>query len=192
MNNLPFTFNISPIDGKPSQFDAHLIRRLSSLDGYFQDQSTYEAMLAKGDVIVYEVFEVKRPEKVGELLSGISVVHPGKVGDEFFFTKGHFHAVLDTAEIYYCLHGKGVMVMETPEGEWAVEEFVPGRVLYVPPRWSHRSVNTALSADLVTFFIYPGDAGHDYGTIETKGYRKTILKHGKEYGIFDNPNWKNP
>ena len=192
MNNQPFTYNISPVNGKPSRVDDHLIRRLSSLDGYFQDQSAYLAMLAKGDVVVYEVFEIKCPEKVGELLSGISVVHPGKVGDEFFMTKGHFHAVLDTAEIYYCLHGKGVMVMETPEGDWAVEELVPGGVLYVPPRWSHRSVNTGSSADLVTFFIYPGDAGHDYGTIETKGYRKIVLKHGQEYGIFDNPQWQSP
>ena len=81
-----------------------------------------------------------RPEVAGELLHGISIVHPGKVGDEYYMTKGHFHTVLDTAEVYYCLKGDGAMVMETPEGEWSVEELHPGRVLYVPPRWAHRSV----------------------------------------------------
>ena len=33
------------------------------------------------------------------------------------------------------------MVMEAPDGEWAVEELRPGIVLYVLPRWAHRSVN---------------------------------------------------
>jgi len=45
-----------------------------------------------------------------------------------------------------------MMVIEIPEGEWSVEELRPGRVLYVPPRWAHRSVNTSDKEDLVTFF----------------------------------------
>ena len=42
-----------------------------------------------------------------------------------------FHTVLETAEVYHCLKGEGYMVMETPEGEWAVAELRPGVVLYV-------------------------------------------------------------
>jgi len=97
--------------------------------------------------------------------------------------------VLETAEIYYCLQGQGVMVMETPEGDWSVEELRPGVVLYVPPRWAHRSVNTSLEGDLVTFFIYPGDAGHDYGTIEVQGFRKLIVERDGKPAIVDNPRW---
>ena len=78
-------------------------------------------MLAEEDTLLYEVYEIKRPEVAGELLLGISIVHPGKVGAEFFMTKGHFHSVLETAEVYYCLKGEGFMVMETPEGETCVE-----------------------------------------------------------------------
>ena len=73
-------------------------------------------------------------------------------------TKGHYHTVLETAEIYYTLKGQGYMVMETPEGDWAVEKLKPGSVLYVPPRWAHRSVNIGKEEDLVMFFAYPGDA----------------------------------
>jgi len=118
-------------------------------------------------------------------------VHPGKVGQEFFMTKGHFHTVLDTAEMYLCLKGEGVMVMETPEGETAVESLSPGRVLYVPPRWAHRSVCTARQEDLVTFFVYPAHAGHDYGTIEKQGFRKMVIdgEHG-DIEILDNPRWR--
>jgi len=57
-------------------------------------------------------------------------------------TKGHYHTMLDTAEVYYCLHGEGFMVMEIPEGRTSVEPLSPGKVLYVPPRWAHRSVCT--------------------------------------------------
>ena len=94
------------------------------------------------------------------------------------------------SEVYYCLQGQGVMVMETPEGEWAVEELRPGRVLYVPPRWAHRSVNTSSEQDLVTFFIYPGHAGHDYGTIESRGFRKLVLERDGEPRVVDNPRWR--
>jgi glucose-6-phosphate isomerase len=119
----------------------------------------------------------------------VSIVHPGRVGEEFFMTKGHFHAVVETAEIYHCLAGEGRMVMETPEGEWAVEELRPGRVLYVPPRWAHRSVNTSARDDLVTLFAYPGHAGHDYGTIERRGFRKLVVERGGAAVVVDNPRW---
>jgi len=112
MTDQPFTFELPLPAFKPSRVDNHIVRRLSDLRGQFSDQETYEKMLAQEDCVLYEVFEIRRPEEVGELLMGISVVHPGKIGNEFFMTKGHFHSVLDTAETYYCLHGEGVMVME--------------------------------------------------------------------------------
>ncbi len=84
------------------------------------------------------------------------------------------------------------MVMETPEGDWAVEKLVPGSVLYVPPRWAHRSVNIHADEDLVMFFAYPGNAGHDYGTIETQGFRKLILDVDGKAEIVDNPRWAPP
>jgi glucose-6-phosphate isomerase len=99
---------------------------------------------------------------------------------------------LETGEVYYCLKGQGFMVMETPEGEWAVEELRPGGVLYVPPRWAHRSVNSGDSEDLVTFFVYPGNAGHDYGTIEAQGFRKLVVEREDGPAIVDNPRWTAP
>ena len=191
MKQQPFGFDIITAESRLSEFDQHIVRTLSALRGQFLDQDSYAAMLARADTMLYEIYEIKRPEIVGELLHGLSVVHPGKVGDEYFMTKGHFHTVLDTGEVYYCLRGQGAMVMETPEGEWAVEEFRPGRVVYVPPRWAHRSVNTG-SDDLVTFFVYPGNAGHDYGTIERQGFRKCIVERDGKPQIIDNPRWSAP
>jgi len=190
MSNQPFIFTL-PFPGyQPSQFDNHIVRRLSDLKGQFYDEAAYEAMLAADNTILYEVYEIRRPEVEGELLSGISIVHPGKVGGEFFMTKGHFHTVLDTAELYYCLNGEGFMVMETPEGDTAIEALSPGKVLYVPPRWAHRSVCTSRQEDLITFFVYPGNAGHNYGTIEEKGFRKLVVEEENGIEFIDNPNFK--
>jgi glucose-6-phosphate isomerase len=187
MTDLPFTFTLPMPEVIPSRVDHHIERRLSALRGQFLDQVAFEQMLAKQDQLIYEVYEIKRPEVEGEFLMGISIVHPGKVGNEFFMTKGHFHSVLDTAEIYYCLRGEGYMVMETPEFETAVEALSPGKVLYVPPRWAHRSVCTSRQEDLVTFFAYPGNAGHDYGTIERQGFRKLVVDGPNGPEIIDNP-----
>lgn len=189
MKDLPFSFNLDFESFIPDEYDNHITRTLSAMKGQYLDQEAFTAALSEEDTLLYEVYEIKRPEIAGEVLHGISIVHPGKVGEEFFMTKGHFHTVLETAEIYYTLSGKGYMVMETPEGDWAVEELAAGRVLYVPPRWAHRSVNASENEDLVMFFAYPGHAGHDYGTIETQGFRKLVVDKGAGPEIVDNPRW---
>ena len=194
MPDIPFTFTLPFPDLVPSRVDNHICRRLSSLRGQFLDGDAYDAMLAKEDTLIYEVYEIRRPEVAGELAMGISVVHPGKVGAEFFMTKGHYHAILECGEVYYCMKGEGFMVMETPEGEASVEALRPGKVLYVPPCWAHRSVCTSRQEDLATFFVYPANAGHDYGTIERQGFRKLVVEVEGEAGmgieIIDNPRWK--
>lgn len=189
MDSGPFSFDLPEGSFIPNQYDNHIQRHLSKMAGQYLDTESFERMLEKQDELLYEVYELKRPEVAGEILHGVSIIHPGKVGDEYFMTKGHFHEVLETAEIYYTLSGHGMMVMETPEGDWAVEKLEAGSVLYVPPRWAHRSVNTDPEQDLVMFFAYPGNAGHNYATIETQGFRKLVLEADGEPTIVDNPRW---
>jgi glucose-6-phosphate isomerase, archaeal len=191
MNNKPYSFSILP-GGKPTIFTSHLKRALSSMKGQFFDNEVLEKMIGIEDKVMYEVYELTRPEVAGEMIHGVSILHPGKVGNEYFMTKGHFHSVLDTAEIYTVLEGSGYMVMETPEGESSVEPLTPGSILYVPPRWAHRSVNVDPEHDLVTFFVYPANAGHDYGSIELQGFRKLIVEKNQKPEIIDNPRWLSP
>jgi len=185
----PYTTELNTENGTLKNAHNHLLRRLSSMTGQYFDAAAYDSLLRKDDILVYEVYEnINMSKMPGELYHGSSIVHSGKVGQEYFMTKGHFHQVLDTAEVYYCVHGHGFMMMETPGGEWATEELKPGVVLYVPPRWAHRSINVGKN-DLITFFIYPGDAGHDYGTIEVKGFRKLLVDRGGKPTVIDNPRW---
>ena len=165
-------------------------RYLSQMKGMFADDEAYEKMLQeKGDVLVYEFHEMGVPEEPGNLAFGCSITYPGKVGDEYFMTQGHFHTILETAEVYYCLSGHGYMLMESPEGDWLAYELTPGKALYVPERYAHRSINVDPEEPLRTFFVFRADAGHDYGTIETKGYRKLLVEKDGQPAILDNPKW---
>jgi glucose-6-phosphate isomerase len=167
-----------------------LQRKLSKMKGMFHDADAYDKALAAEDTLVYEFYDMGVPESEKEVAYGTSITYPGKVGDEYFMTKGHFHTILDTAEVYYCLRGRGYMLMENPEGDWEARELTPGKALYVPARYAHRSINVSDSEPLVTFYAFPGNAGHDYGTIETKGFRKLIVERNGKPEIIDNPNWK--
>ena len=184
---IPFDLTTGKI---PEDIKKPLQRRISNLSGIFADQQALDMEVKKDDRLVYEFYDLGMPEKEGDLAFGTSIVYPGLVGDEYFMTKGHFHTILDTAEVYYCLSGYGLMMMESPEGEVEYQELHPGEAVYVPGRYAHRSVNLSLDEKLVTFFVFRADAGHDYGSIEEKGFRKLVL-HGKDgYKIADNPAWK--
>ena len=164
-------------------------RRLSQMKGMYLDSAAEAELIANGDPLVYEFHEMGAPETPSDVAPGTSITYPGKVGDEYFFTKGHFHTIRETAEVYYTLSGTGYMMIENPEGEWGAFELAPGKMVYVPPRFAHRSINTG-SVPLVTFFAFRGDAGHDYGTIEVDGFRKLIVERDGKPEIIDNPKWK--
>lgn len=164
-------------------------RYMSQMRGMYADEAATEQLIKNGDPLVYEFYEMDAPEKAGDLAFGTSITYPGKVGNEYFMTKGHFHTILETGEMYYCLSGEGYMLLENPEGDWSAQKLSPGMAVYVPPRYAHRSINTG-NAPLVTVFCFRGDAGHDYGSIETKGYRKLIVEKDGKPEIIDNPKWE--
>ena len=185
----PFSFRIDLINKTISNPDSHIVRKLSSMKNQYLDEISYGEMIKKEDTVLYEVYEKLVPEIEGELIQGLTIVHPGKVGKEYFMTKGHFHSVLETAELYFCFKGYGYMMMETPEGDCLSEELLPYTALYIPGRWAHRSINTGID-DLVMLFVYPAHAGHNYATIETKGFRKLIVEDNGSPKMIDNPKWK--
>ncbi|MBN9021946.1 MAG: cupin domain-containing protein, partial [Rhizobiales bacterium] len=158
--------------------------RIRDLAGLFLDDAAFAALAeAQGDDVAYGVDEF-RPARSApqELTFGTSTLQPGRVGDEFFMTRGHIHVKSDRPEIYYCQEGRGVMHMELPSGETRPVEMAPGTVVYVPPYWIHRSVNTGRTP-LVTFFCYPADAGQDYDIIARAGGMKTLI-------VADGDGWR--
>ena len=71
-------------------------RYLGQMNGMFADQKAYDEIMKDGNPLVYEFHSMPVPETDGDLAFGCSIVNPGKVGDEYYFTKGHFHTILDT------------------------------------------------------------------------------------------------
>lgn len=164
-------------------------RYLSQMKDMYYDADAVNEVLKSGDPLVYEFHELGCPERAGDLAFGTTILYPGIIGNEYFMTKGHFHTILDTAEVYYTLDGEGYMVMENPEGDTMELPLKKGEALYVPRHYAHRSVNTG-TVPLVMFYTFAADAGHDYGTIETKGYRKLIVRDAGKPSVIDNPHWK--
>ncbi len=165
-------------------------RHLSQMKGMFLDTEAQEKMIADNDPLVYEFYELGCPEdRPGDLAFGTTILYPGQVGNEYFMTKGHFHVQLATSEVYYTLSGEGYMVMENPEGDTLEMPLKAGEAMYVPRRYAHRTVNTG-KEPLVVFWTFAADAGHDYGTIETKGYHKMVVEKDGAPAIVDNPKWK--
>jgi len=163
-------------------------RFLSQMKGIFCENDKIEEMISKEDILVYEFYELGCPERAGDLAFGTTILYPGKVGSEFFMTKGHFHVQIDTAEVYYALSGTGYMVMENMAGDTECLPLTAGEAVYVPRGYAHRTVNTG-GVPLILFFTFAADAGHDYGTIETKGFRKIVRDVDGVAKVMDNPKW---
>ena len=154
----------------------------------YQDQEAVEEILKHEDPLIYEFYELGCPERAGDLAFGTTMIHPGKIGNEYYMTKGHFHQIVDTAEVYYTLKGEGYMMLENLDGDWRVERMEKGKALYVPRGYAHRTINNGDEV-LTAFYVFDADAGHDYGTIETKGYRHIVCEINGEVTVLDNPRW---
>ncbi len=172
----PFDLRVDVVSGELEPATSAVTRRLSDMHGMYADEAA-EAALAEADPLVYRVFQYDVPEETGQLLVCTTVLEPGKVGDEYFMTKGHFHLVRDRAEVYYGLRGTGWILMMTEDGRCSHIELRPGTVAYVPPFYAHRTVNTG-SEQMVFLAVYPGDSGHDYDVIERRGFSARVLDRG--------------
>ncbi len=167
-------------------------KRFADLDGLYADAAAYRAMLAElAETVVYEVTDLRPSERAGDMIAGVTRMSPGRVGREFFLTRGHIHARADRPEIYFGQLGQGLMLLESPAGETRVVAIGPQTLCYVPPFWIHRSVNTG-PADLVMLFAYPADSGQDYDIIaRSGGMRSRILDDGAGGWVeVPNPAWR--
>ena len=144
-------------------------KRLADRSGlYFDDEAFAERAATDADTIVYRVHDLRPSDRSGDMIVGTSSLEPGTIGDEYYMTRGHLHALSDRPEVYHCVHGHGVMLMEDHEGNSDAIDMTPGVIAYVAPGWIHRSVNVG-SERFVTVFSYPADAGQDYDVIERAG-----------------------
>ena len=156
--------------------------------GMYQDTAETEAILARDDPLTYEVYTVDVPESAGQLLHCLTVLHPGRVGNEYYMTKGHFHVATGTAEIYLGLEGEGYLLMQTKDGDVQALKMERGTIVYVSPDWAHRTVNTG-QAPFVFLAVWPGHSGHDYGAIEETGFLRLVVEREGQPALIPNPRY---
>jgi glucose-6-phosphate isomerase, archaeal len=171
----PFGVRLDYASGALTPAHEQFGRRLSEMAGAYADQAAVAELLAAGqDPVIYYGYDVDVPLAADHLPFRTTVINPGTIGAEYFMTKGHHHG-RDTAEVYLGLSGSGLMIMETRDGQFASEPLVATAAVYVPPGWAHRTVNTG-STPLVFLATYPGDAGHDYESIERTGFSRRVCR----------------
>lgn len=187
----PTAHRIDPLTGEMSGATGHYEKRLGDLGGLYADQAAFEQALAAGaDRVVYRVCETRPEQTHGDLIFGTTWMEPGRIGDEFFMTRGHIHARANRPETYYGESGSGVMLMESPEGEVQILEISKRVLVYVPPMWIHRSVNTG-DTPLVMSFCYPCDSGQDYDIIaRSGGMARRIVADGTGWKAVDNRDYR--
>lgn len=186
---LPFTLELDFVSGVLKPCNNYIRRHLSDMKGMYLDETATEEAIQKGDPVIYEVYQYDVPFENGQLLVCTSIIHPGKIGDEYHMTKGHFHTKEDTAEAYLGLQGRGYLLLQTKEGEFKGLAVKPGTVTYIPPYWAHRMVNVG-DEDFVFFGVYPADAGHNYGAIEEMGFPQLLVERDGEPTFVTNPKYK--
>jgi len=162
-------------------------RKIGDLQDIFSDGEALAVM--PKDQVLYEVesaFPVPNGTE-GGLFLGITYIHPGKVGREYFMTKGHFHQVRNRAEIYICMEGEGMLILmnEDRSRTWA-EKMAPGSIHYITGHTAHRTANTGKG--ILSFgACWPSDAGHDYATISQFGFSKILIDQDGVPVLADRP-----
>jgi glucose-6-phosphate isomerase len=153
------------------------VKKLGQLKAVFRDQAAFAQM--DPETVVYRVWwwEPVAPGTKGGLFWGTTEILPGKVGDEYFMTHGHLHAVRDRAEFYGTVAGEGMLVLRDENGKTWCEPMSPGSLHYIAGRVAHRTVNTG-SVPLRFIASWPSDAGHDYGSIASEGMGARVLEKG--------------
>lgn len=149
---------------------------LGKLAGVFADGEAFAAMDKTQIVYHVEMHAAVAEGTEGGLFFGTSYVHPGKVGDEYFMTQGHYHSKPDSAEYYWCVAGEGLLLLMDAAGVCRAERMEKGTLHYIPGRTAHRLVNTGRET-LAVGACWGSDAGHDYAVAKT-GFAARVFDRG--------------
>ncbi|WP_318377014.1 glucose-6-phosphate isomerase family protein [Enterobacter sp.] len=137
---------------------------LHQLEGVFADTLAFHQ--CDPHQCVYDVEMFDSPTADGALYVGVTHLYPGKVGDEYFMTRGHFHQRREQGEVYFGLRGSGLLLLQNEQGEARLEKVMPGSVHIIPGFTSHRLINTGTET-LSALAVWPCSAGHDYDALSS-------------------------
>ena len=186
----PFSTSLNLQSGQLEPVGHIISRNLSDMRHMYLDKTAEQQILdQEGDRLIYEVQVVDLPEEEGQVLQCTTILYPGRIGSEYHMTKGHFHAKRDRGEVYLGLSGTGYVLFQSDSGLVRHVPIHSGAVVYVPPMWAHRTINFGRDP-LIFLSAWPGDAGHDYGTIEQRGFAQLLVDQDGQPSFINNPRYQ--
>lgn len=143
---------------------------------------------AAGPNPVYEVFN-----QLGDpVWENQTVIYPGKLGQEFTKTYGHYHGAPVT-ETYKVVSGHGILLLQKRDlSETCLIKATPGDEISITPDYGHSWSNVG-NEKLVTYDDWR--AGHsptDYEFQKTHhGMSYYLIEENGEIKTIPNPNYQN-
>ena len=160
----------------------HQSRRLVDIASIFLDREALDVMDPETMVYTVQSWLPVAEGTEGGLFFGTTNIMPGKVGREYFMTKGHFHTKGDRAEYYWGVKGEGMLILMDRKRNTRAERMFPGSLHYIPGETAHRVANTG--SDVLIFgACWPADAGHDYEEIARNGFSARLMEASGTPGL---------
>ncbi|MFM5802361.1 glucose-6-phosphate isomerase family protein [Aeromonas veronii] len=150
--------------------------RLADLYGLFADPASEAGV--DPQTVLYRVAMLPSSGVEGDLNMGVTHLEAGRIGNEFFMTRGHIHARAEQAEYYFGLCGRGLLLLQDMAGVCRLEQVFAGSVHHIPGHVAHRLVNTG-ETQLSALAVWPAIAGHDYRLMAERGFGLRVVA-GKE------------
>lgn len=125
----------------------------------------------------------------------VTVLNPGKNGIEFNKTYGHFHKYKGV-EIYNCLFGQGILIMQRNDENSEPKEFKvsflnAGKQIEIPAGYGHCLVNVGRNFLVVADNAPTDPRLHDYEAVRQRhGFVYYIVEKKGEIGFELNRNYK--
>lgn len=156
-------------------------RHVRDLTAIFSDA---EAAAKHGDQVVYTTYGCPGDAPGERLLYGTTVLEPGKVGDEYFMTRGHFHTKPERGELCFTISGRGILLLMDRDRNCRHEGMSPGSIHDIDGRLAHRVVNIG-KEPLVFLVSWMSDCGHEYESIREKGFSIRVVEQGGKPEFVD-------
>lgn len=172
MSQLFIDWNSGLLTGPDIHTSSKLLVQMRSI---FQDQAAASALPDELELYRVQVYAPVADGTEGGLNWGTTILQPGKVGEEYFMTRGHFHRLRNRAEYYIAFRGKGALLLMNEHSVTRYERMTPGSMCYIPGNTAHRVANIG-SEELVFTACWPSDAGYDYETIERGGFSARMME----------------
>jgi glucose-6-phosphate isomerase, archaeal len=184
--DLPMHVQIDLVSGEYIPFADFYERRLDQFGHLFSDPAAINQILKTENPLVYDVRLRPFVTSLSDFTFSLVRIYPGKVGAEYYMTRGHYHQKPDQAEINLCLQGSGCLLLESGEGDCHAHWWSAGTLSHIPPGCAHRVVNTGLEPLVYACFYHLG-AGHDYVAIEQRGFSYLVLEQDGKPALVPNP-----